>query len=115
MGRRDSPLSAQCRWEGHRAVVTVCGEVDFATADTLAQCLEDVVCRGPEHVVIDLARTSFLDAAGLRVISWARQKLAHDCPLVLRAPTRQVRMALEIGGLTRQCPIEDSGRPDARA
>jgi anti-anti-sigma regulatory factor len=49
--------------------------------------------------VIDLAATSFLDAAGLRVTARARKALPAGFPVVLRAPARQVRLALEFGGL----------------
>lgn len=59
--------------------------------------------------MIDLAATSFLDAAGLRVIARARQALAPGCPVVLRSPARQVRLALELGGLAAVCVIE---KPD---
>ena len=61
----------------------------------------------PEHLTVDLGLTSFLDAAGLRVIARARRVLPPRCPLTLRSPTRQVRLVLEVSGLAGECPIED--------
>ena len=69
LGRHDPPLSVECRWEDRRATVVVRGEVDFATAGILAQQLDEVAGQQPEHLTVDLGQTSFLDAAGLRVIA----------------------------------------------
>jgi anti-anti-sigma factor len=112
MGRHDPPLSVGCRWDGRRVTVIVCGEVDFATASLLARQLETVAGQEPEHLTIDLGQTSFLDAAGLRVIIQARQALPPSCPVMLRSPVRHVRMALEVSGLSVLCPIEEPGQPD---
>ena len=110
LGRHDPPLSVECRWEDRRATVVVRGEVDFATAGILAQQLDEVAAQQPEHLTVDLGRTSFLDAAGLRVIARARRTLTPRCPLTLRSPTRQVRLVLEVSGLAGVCPIEEPGQ-----
>jgi anti-anti-sigma factor len=107
LGRHDPPLSVECRWEDRRATVVVRGEVDFATAGILARQLDEVAGQQPEHLTVDLGLTSFLDAAGLRVIARARRVLPPRCPLMVRSPTRQVRLVLEVSGLAGECPIED--------
>jgi anti-anti-sigma factor len=96
LGRHDPPLSVECRWEDRRATVVVRGEVDFATAGILARQLDEVAGQQPEHLTVDLGLTSFLDAAGLRVIARARRVLPPRCPLTLRSPTRHVRLVLEV-------------------
>ena len=111
LGRHDPPLSVECRWEDRRATVVVRGEVDFATAGILARQLDEVADQQPEHLTVDLGLTSFLDAAGLRVIARARRVLPPRCPLTLRSPTRQVRLVLEVSGLAGECPIEEPGQP----
>ena len=111
LGRHDPPLTVECRWDDRRATVVVRGEVDFATASILAQQLDEVTGQQPEHLTVDLGRTSFLDAAGLRVIARARRALTPRCPLTLRSPTRQVRLVLEVSGLAGECPIEEPGQP----
>jgi anti-sigma B factor antagonist len=111
LGRNEPPLSVECHWEDRRATVVVRGEVDFATAGILARQLDEVAGQQPEHLTVDLAGTSFLDAAGLRVIARARRVLTPRCPLTLRSPTRQVRLVLEVSGLAGECPIEKPGQP----
>lgn len=110
LGRHDPPLLVECRWEDRRATVVVRGEVDFATAGILAQQLDEVAGQQPELLTVDLGRTSFLDAAGLRVIARARRTLTPRCPLTLRSPTRHVRLVLEVSGLAGVCPIEEPGQ-----
>jgi anti-anti-sigma factor len=112
LGRHDPPLSVECRWDDRRAMVVVCGEVDFATAGILARQLDEVASQEPERLTVDLGGTSFLDAAGLRVIARARRVLAPSCPVLLRSPTRQVRMVLEVSGLAELCPVEEPGQQD---
>ena len=111
LGRHDPPLSVECSWDDRRATVVVRGEVDFATVGILARQLDEVAGQQPEHLTVDLGRTSFLDAAGLRIIARARRELTPRCPLTLRSPTRQVRMVLEVSGLAGVCPIEESSQP----
>ena len=111
MRRRDLALAVECHWDGRRATVVVSGEVDFASAGILARHLDEVTCQEPGQLIVDLSRTSFLDAAGLRVIARVRRVLAPQCPVVLRSPVRQVRMILEISGLAELCTIEDPGEP----
>ena len=110
LGRHDPPLSVECSWDDRRATVVVRGEVDFATVGILARQLDEVAGQQPEHLTVDLGRTSFLDAASLRVIARARRTLTPRCPLTLRSPTRQVRLVLEVSGLAGVCPIEDPPR-----
>jgi anti-anti-sigma factor len=107
LGRHEPPLSVECRWEDRRATVVVRGEVDFATVGILARQLDEVTRQQPEHLTVDLGQTSFLDAAGLRVIARAHRALTPRCPLTLRSPTRQVRLVLEVSGLAGECLIED--------
>ena len=112
LGRHDPPLSVECRWDDLRATVVVCGEVDFATVGILARQLDEVASQEPERLTVDLGRTGFLDAAGLRVIARARRVLTPRCPVLLRAPTRQVRMVLKVSGLAELCPVEEPGQQD---
>ena len=111
LGRHDPPLSVDCHWEDRRATVVVRGEVDFATAGILARQLDEVAGQQPEHLTVDLGQTSFLDAAGLRVLARTRRTLPPRGPLTLRSPTKQVRLVLEVSGLAGECPIEEPGQP----
>ena len=112
---QDPALSVLCRWDGRTATVTVSGEVDFATAGILSAQLDEVVSQEPDHLIVDLGQTCFIDAAGLRAIARARQALPEQCQVTLRSPTRQVRKIIEISGLITLCPIEETGPPGQSA
>lgn len=94
-------LSLSVSAEGPATVVALAGEADvFTLADvvtTLAQAIADR--DGP--VVIDLARTDFIDSGTVRVFARARQFLAdRDRQLTLRAPSRLGVKIMEFFGLT---------------
>lgn len=50
------------------AVVSVTGEVDIYTADTLDERLMDLINSGRTRVVMDLTGVGFLDSTGLGVV-----------------------------------------------
>lgn len=104
--RHDPPLSVRCHWTGRAATVTVCGEVDFATAGILTQQLSEIAAREPDRLVIDLGEVEFLDAAGVHAITRTRHALPEHCPLVLQSPAPQVRKVLEMTGLDSLCTIQ---------
>lgn len=112
---QDPPLSVLCRWDGRTATVTVCGEVDFATASILSSQLDEVISQEPDRLIIDLSQMSFIDAAGLRVIIRARHALPPQCQLTLRSPGRMARTVIEVTGLIALCPIEEAGSPPGQA
>lgn len=73
------------------------GEVDAATAWTLAQALDD-----PDIVALDCTAVSFFDAAGLRVLLQA----AATRRLTLRPPSYAVLRVLDITGQAGKFVIE---------
>lgn len=86
------------------SVVTVVGEVDLATAPTLADHLRQAA-DGGEAVVVDLTGCTFIDSSGFRVLHEA----AATTPTVLVVPSGSpVTRAMAIAGLERLVPmVED--------
>ena len=84
--------------EGDPPVLRVDGEIDLSTADLFRTALEDAVSTHP-NVVVDLARVSFLDAAGLRVLVQvaATRNGAGPIPLV---NAQRVAWVLDLVGLS---------------
>jgi stage II sporulation protein AA (anti-sigma F factor antagonist) len=79
-------------------VAALCGELDLETAEGLADWL--IEHAGP-LMVVDLKELTFMDSSGIGALEVARQQLAEDDQvLVVTRPTRIVRRALEIIGLT---------------
>ena len=93
-------------WDQNVATVAVCGEVDFTTVAVLSECLDNLVNRNPQRLIIDLANVGFLDSSGVHAIVRARHRLSADCAVILRSPARQVRRVFELMGLDSLCIIE---------
>jgi anti-anti-sigma factor len=108
-------------WEGRRAILTVAGELDWATASVLTERLDEVVAGKPEQVTLDLANLTFMDCSGVSPIVRARRVLPASCPIVLRSPIPSVRRFLAAGGIDRidglpivRAASADSTRPQER-
>jgi len=80
---------------GH--VVRVSGEVDLATAPSLAEVLAG--CKGGS-VLADLTDVTFMDAAGLNALVAARRYLdRHGASLFVQGASARVARLFEITGL----------------
>lgn len=53
-------------------VVTVSGEIDFATSPTLAVAVSEAALEEPRHVVLDLGGVTFFSCAGVEALLSAR-------------------------------------------
>lgn len=82
--------------DGDRVVVTVTGEVDMSTADTMFR----VATRdGAVAATLDLRSVTFFDSAAIHALLRIAERY-RDSLRVL--PSDQVRRVLEISGLTTQ-------------
>ncbi|MEV4724370.1 STAS domain-containing protein [Micromonospora humida] len=89
-------FSARAENTGDHVRVTVTGEVDMATADTMVQ----TTLREPaRQVTLDLRAVTFFDSAAIHAVV----QLARRFPGALTVfPSRQVSRVLEISGLGDQ-------------
>ncbi|MFE7870875.1 MULTISPECIES: STAS domain-containing protein [Micromonospora] len=89
-------FSARAENTGDHVRVTVTGEVDMATADTMVQ----TTLREPaRQVTLDLRAVTFFDSAAIHAVV----QLARRFPGALTVfPSRQVSRVLEISGLGGQ-------------
>ena len=80
------------------------GQIDSHTSNALDEALADVAAEA--EVSLDLAKVSFIDSSGLRVIvrSHKRQR-GGGGRLVIVSPSETVVRLLEITGLTDQLQI----------
>jgi anti-sigma B factor antagonist len=92
-------LAIRHSWDGGVATVTVEGEIDASTVGALSACLGDVARQHPRRLVIDLARVSFIDSAGLAGFARMRKALPADCPVVICSAQRRVRQVFNLTGL----------------
>jgi anti-anti-sigma factor len=93
-------------------VLTLQGEIDIATVDTLESRLADV-CDAEGDVTVDLRRVSFLDCLGLRALLEQHERSAKRGFLIdfVQGPS-PVRRVFELTGtLDRLAFVEVGPRP----
>jgi anti-sigma B factor antagonist len=83
------------------AHVSVCGEIDFANADEVAQALRDAVTDwSPAVLRVDLRKATFIDSTGLgALIEGYRAAAERDSDFVVVNPTPGFRRVLTVTGL----------------
>jgi anti-anti-sigma factor len=86
--------------------VVIRGEVDMTTAPQLADCVASAVVEPPGDLIFDLTDTTFLDSAGLMVITSAQRRLPESCGVILRDPNPFIRRILAIARMDALCRIE---------
>ncbi len=92
---------------GGPALVRVTGDVDCYTAPTLQHRLFELIDGGSRHIVVDLARVSFMDSQGLGALVRTAVRLRPlEGQLALRSPRPNVCKILEITGLGGVLPVD---------
>ena len=76
-------------------VLSVVGEIDLATVETLMVALRPRVERGGP-VIVDLSEVTFLDSTGIRVLAEAAAELGERGCLVIHGAHGPVARVLEI-------------------
>ena len=96
---------ARTRRSGAYLVVEVCGEVDIATQELLAEHLLAATAAAEPDVLVDLRRLDFLDCSGLRVLCRAEARARERggrLRLVCEGP--RIPRLLRAAGLLRRFP-----------
>jgi anti-sigma B factor antagonist len=89
--------------ETGNGVVSVRGEIDRVTIDQVVVAVESA----GDEVVLELARVTFIDSAGLQGVLRAQQAARRrGGDVVLRRPSHVVARVLEISGLRDAFVIE---------
>ena len=94
---------------GDESTVAVKGEVDLTTAPLLDAELTRLGEAGQRHIRVDLRDVRFLDSQGIKVLVDAHKRLSMiGGSLSLFHPPRPVRRVLEVTGVERFLPIDES-------
>lgn len=93
---------------GSKAMITLTGELDPATAPKLDAEIERVLAAGSvERLVLDLSGLTFLDSSGLRVFVTARESLVgQGGELSLRGTSANAKRLLDVTGLGEIIDVE---------
>ena len=91
------------------------GELDLASAPLLASAIARARCEHDGRVVVDLGAVTFVDAAGMRPLLWARGVLGRR--LTIRPAPPRVHRVFAIAGVDRDLPFVSNAaaRAGARA
>lgn len=104
----DAPdFSCATRRENGRAVVSVRGDIDIATAPTLYAALQDAAAAATESVVADFTDVTFIDSSGVQCLLAAQRDAGRDgTAFVVQRPRPNVALVFELLGLTGQLVVE---------
>lgn len=100
------PMTVELEFKHGMATVMISGELDLITMPLLSERLSLILRQKPQQLILDMARTSFLDCGSARLIVGAGHLLPGG-RLVIRHPSRAVRRILELTGLDADCQIEE--------
>ncbi len=94
--------------DGDAHVISLSGELDIASAETLERELEDVEATDAERIVIDLSGLTFMDSTGIRLLLTAHQRLqGFTDRLQLRRGPAAVHRVFELSGVVEILPFAD--------
>jgi anti-sigma B factor antagonist len=94
------PLDAQICASDRHALVTLSGDLDLATAPTLAAQLAELAEKEVRHVAMDLSALEFMDSSGLSLVMAEHQRVELlGGELIIFSPRPQVRRLFEATGL----------------
>lgn len=103
-----APLTVSEECVGHRAVLTVAGEVDLSNAADLRMAIESTATRAFE-IWLDLSALTFMDSSGLHAMADARVRLIEaNRRLTLICPDGPVLRVLALTGFDHVFDIHDS-------
>jgi anti-sigma B factor antagonist len=96
-------------------VVAPEGELDARTSAEIKDALADLVQQGHTRLIVDLGHVPYVDSSGLGAIVAAMKRArAAQGDLMLCALQNEVRLILELTGLTKQMAVHP-GRQEAMA
>ncbi len=107
------------RAEGDVTVIDVGGDVDLYTAPRLEEALLQASAAESPRVVVNLARTTYLDSTALRILTVAQRRLSErQGALAIACAPGPIARLFGITGLDRVLPLcatEGEARERVRA
>jgi anti-sigma B factor antagonist len=94
---------------GDHALVTADGEIDAATADTVASAVSGALDEGHKAVLLDFAAVTFIDSTGLGMLVRSHRAAgAADARFAVVHPTPQTRKLIHVLGLDQLLHVYDT-------
>lgn len=80
-------------------IVSVCGDVDYATAPHLNDCLQEGISAGRTSLAIDLQKCTYFDSEGIKVLFRTLRIVGKQGQVIICGSCAGVRRIFEISGL----------------
>ena len=94
---------------GEIAVLVLDGAADLATVPDFADHLWRAVDAGEERILIDLARTVFIDSRMVELLLSAAERVRRQGgQLAICCASEEIRRVLDLCGVTRILPVRPS-------
>jgi len=94
---------------GDHAVISAAGEIDAATAGSLADAVTTALAEGHKRVLVDFSDVTFIDSTGLGVLVKShRAAVAAGATFAVVHPTPQTLKLIRVLGLDQLLKIYES-------
>ena len=101
------PLTVTHEFADQVSKITLVGELDASTAHLFQAELEKAANQHPKHLVLFCAGLTFMASAGVRMLIFARQKIAGGVETHIIAPQQQVLDTLKRTGMIQAVTISN--------
>ena len=109
---RAHPFACRVLYASQRAIVTVSGDVDLATAPYLERKINEALALPIIGIRVDLGDVTFFDSSGLHVLLGAKSApYERYLGFALAAVPRQVMRVLELTGMTERFRFREYRTP----
>ena len=94
--------------EGASALVKIRGDFDLQVVDQVTEALSRIESDGPELLVIDLSKVSFMDSSGMGAVAAAHIRAREACRrFAIVIPPAGVRQAFDRTKFSEVVPMTD--------
>ena len=87
-------------------VISLSGDLDAHTAPQLDEAISELIRKGQQRIVLQMADVGFVDSSGLRSMIRARNEGDVERDVVIQSPSPATLRLLEITGMTEHFVIE---------
>ena len=102
-------MKIQKKTQGDAIILCVEGDIDFSTLSELKEKFESALTGAAKKIILNLAKVSYLDSAGLASLVEAMQKSAAVSKSFLIAePTKKAKELFEVTKLKKLFKIFDT-------
>lgn len=96
-------IDVEVQTAGDRVIVTVSGEIDMATAESVRRAVADLRDAGRTCIVLDLGAVSFMDCQGLNMLLALDEESSRGgWRFVVRDRSLPVARLLALSGMTER-------------